>query len=188
LGDVAGSLPHALRNVGSFSSLAPSELDVRLVIPFHQAIRMANHPLRQIARYKVHSISGNMEVDAYVLELDGLPVYLINGAPIEQAASVYSSNLEADGYKYVFFSQAALQLPKILAWKLDILHANDGLPAAAYSLALSRPRSIFPKNVIILTIHNLPYLGAIASSALSAFSYGRKYQPARLGETIWRCL
>jgi starch synthase len=103
--------------------------------------------------------------------LDGLKVYLIGGAPIDQGSGVYSSNLEADGYKYVFFSQAALSLPRILDWKPNILHANDWHTSAAiYSLALNRHLDpFFRQTTSLLTIHNLPYLGAMTSSALEAF-------------------
>jgi starch synthase len=171
LGDVAGSLPHALRTVGSSSKFKPTALDVRLVIPYHPGIRTDKYSIHQVARYNVHSIKEEITVEAFVLELDGLTVYLIKGAPIEQESGVYSTNLEADGYKYVFFSQAALNLPKRLDWKPDILHANDWhTSAAVYSLALSRLTDpFFRQTSSLLTIHNLPYLGAMTSSGLSAF-------------------
>src|SRR4030043_1727328 len=171
LADVAGSLPHALMKVSSSSTQLPAELDVRLVIPFHPAIRRDLYPSQQIAEYKVHRDDNEIFVKAYSLELDGLPVYLIGGAPNEQESGVYSSNLEADGYKYVFFSQAALRLPRILEWKPDILHANDWhTSAAVYSLALTRPTDpFFRQTSSLLTIHNLPYLGAMTAPGLEAF-------------------
>lgn len=171
LGDVAGSLPPALRKVGSSSSFLPADLDVRLVIPFHPGIQTDLYPSHQVAEFKVHSISNEILVKAFALEVDGLPVYLIGGAPIEQETGVYSANLEADGYKYVFFSLAALELTRRLEWKPDILHANDWhTSAAVYSLALNRPTDpYFRHTASLLTIHNLPYLGAMTSSALEEF-------------------
>ena len=171
LGDVAGSLPRALRSVGSTSNLLPAELDVRLVIPFHPAIHPDLYPAKLVAEYVVHSIGNEIRVKAYTLELDGVQVYLIGGAPIEQESGVYSSNLEADGYKYVFFSQAALNLTRNLDWKPDILHANDWHTSPAiYSLALNRPIDPFFRHTAsLLTVHNLPYLGAMTGTALSAF-------------------
>jgi starch synthase len=171
LGDVAGTLPRALRKVGSSSNLLPSELDVRLVIPFHPAIHADLYPSQQVAEYTVHNIDGEISVKAFALELDGLPVYLIGGAPIDQESGVYSANLEEDGFKYVYFSQAALNLVRELDWKPDILHANDWhTSAAVYSLVLNRPIDpFFRQTTSILTVHNLPYLGAMTSSALEAF-------------------
>jgi len=171
LGDIAGSLPRALRTVGSSSNLLPTELDVRLVIPFHPAIRRDMYPSKMVAEYTVHSIDNEIHVKAYAIELDGLPVYMIEGAPIEQESGVYSSNLEADGFKYVFFSQATLSLARSLDWKPDILHANDWHTSpAVYSLALNRPMDPFFRHTAsLLTVHNLPYLGSMTSTALEAF-------------------
>jgi starch synthase len=171
LGDVAGSLPRALNTVCSSPNLLPAQLDVRLVIPFHPAIHMDQFPAQQVAEFFVHTIDSQILVRAFTLEVDGLPVYLIGGAPIDQESGAYSANLEADGFKYVFFSQAALFLARELDWKPDILHANDWhTSAAVYSLALNRPVDpFFRQTASLLTVHNLPYLGAMTSSALEAF-------------------
>jgi starch synthase len=124
-----------------------------------------------VAEFPVHSIEGDILAKAFLLEIDGLPVYLISGAPIDHETSVYSVDLEADGYKYVFFSLAALALTRELNWKPAILHANDWHTAPAiYSLGLQRTSDpFFSQTNSLLTIHNLPYLGAMTSPALDAF-------------------
>ena len=171
LADVAGSLPRALRKIGSSTNPKSIELDVRLVIPFHPNIRNDQYPHMQIAEYPIHAIDGDVLAKAFSLEIDGLTVYLIGGAPIDQETAVYSQDLEADGYKYVFFSLACLELARKLNWKPDILHANDWHTAAAvYSLALQRPSDpFFSHTASLLTIHNLPYLGTMTPPALEAF-------------------
>lgn len=171
LGDVAGSLPRALQAVGSDSTLFPSGVDVRLVIPYHPTIRRDLYLPRLVAEYSIHSIKGDVAVQAYTLELEGLPVYLIRGRPIEQETGVYSADLEADSYKYVFFSLATLELARRLGWKPDILHANDWhTSAAVYALALNRPSDPFFRHTSsLLTVHNLPYLGAMTGPALKMF-------------------
>jgi starch synthase len=171
LGDVAGSLPRALRKINSLANHQPVEVDARLAIPFHRGIRVNPHDLQPVAEYWVHSTRQDFPVRVFEVHLEGLPVYLIDGAPIEQASNVYSSNLEADGFKYTFFSQAALLLPRQLGWSINILHANDWhTSAAVYSLALIRPTDPFFRHTAsLLTIHNLPYLGSTTSSALAAF-------------------
>ena len=171
LGDVAGSLPRALRSVGLSSSLTSIGLDVRLVIPFHPAIRRDLYSIEQVAEYTVYGDKRYIPVRAFALDLDSLPIYLVGGAPIEQETGVYSANLEADSYKYVFFSIAALELARRLDWRPDILHANDWHTSAAiYSLALNRPTDHFyGQTASLLTIHNLPYLGAMTGPALEAF-------------------
>jgi len=171
LGDVAGSLPRALRTVSSSSSIFPSGLDVRLVIPFHPSIRTDLYPSRLEAEFIVHRIDQDLQVRVFALEVDGLLIYLVGGKPIEQETGVYSADLETDSYKYVYFSLAALELARKLDWKPDILHANDWHTSPAiYALALNRPTDrFFTQTTSLLTIHNLPYLGAMTGPALEAF-------------------
>jgi starch synthase len=171
LGDVAGSLPRALRGLIHNGSDAPTEVDVRLVIPFHPAIHRDLYSPLLVAEFPIHTLEGEILATAYSVDLDGLPVYLIGGHPIDSETGVYSLDLEADGYKYVFFSMAALALAKKLNWTPDILHANDWHSAAAvYSLVLQRPTDPFFRHTAsVLTLHNLPYLGSFSSPALTAF-------------------
>ncbi len=53
LGDVASSLPRALRIAGASQESLSSGLDIRLVIPFHPAISRNKYTFTQIADYKV---------------------------------------------------------------------------------------------------------------------------------------
>ena len=140
LGDVAGSLPRALQGLNRSNGDAQAELDVRLVIPFHPAInRDIYSPLLEV-EFPVRTLHGEILARAYSLELEGLTVYLISGTPIDDETGVYSLDLKEDGYKYVFFSMASLELVRKLDWKPDILHANDWHTAAAvYSLASASP-------------------------------------------------
>ncbi len=171
LGDVAGSLPRALRGVNRASGDAQVEVDVKLVIPFHPAIDREIYSPRLEIEFPVHTLHGEILAKAYLLDLEGLTVYLISGTPIDQETGVYSLDLEEDGYKYVFFSMASLELVRKLGWIPDILHANDWHTAAAvYSLALHRQTDpFFNHTASVLTIHNLPYLGSLTSPALDAF-------------------
>ncbi len=171
LGDVAGSLPRALRGLNQATGEAQGKLDVRLVIPFHPAINKDAYTPVFVAEFPIHTLDGDILARAYSIDLDGLPVYLIGGTPIDNETAVYSVDFAADGYKYVFFSMAALALVRELDWKPDILHANDWHTAAAvYSMALQRPiDSFFRHTASVLTVHNLPYLGSFTSPALDAF-------------------
>jgi starch synthase len=171
LGDVAGSLPRALRALNKSSGVTLPELDVRLVIPFHPNIRSVVNSPQQVAEFPIQSTDGEILAKAFTLVIDGLPVYLIGGAPIDQETGVYSLDLEADGYKYVFFCLATLALVRKLNWKPDILHANDWHTASAvYSLGLHRVSDPFFRHTTsLLTVHNLPYLGAMTAPALDAF-------------------
>lgn len=166
LGDVAGSLPRVLRQV-----TGEIALDVRLVIPFHRAIRTEGLDLKREAVFTISRAGGDVPVQVFSVQSGGVPVYLIAGEPISANAEVYTSDTLADGAKYTFFSLAALQLVKILNWRPDIIHANDWHTApAVYALRLSRESDDFFKNTrSVLGIHNLVYTGKGASDALYAY-------------------
>ena len=164
LGDVAGTLPRALRALSSDDV----KLDVRLVLPYHSVIRAES--LRPVGMYPIPRGSSEVQVDAFESSLDGMPVYFINGDPIRASGSVYSSNNKLDGEKYTFFSLAALELPRQLNWNPDIIHANDWHTAlASYGNLVKRWGEKTRKVSSVVTIHNLPYLGPDVSAMLEAY-------------------
>ena len=169
LGDVAGSLPKALCRL----PVEPGgkTIDLRLVIPFHGAIRRQAYSLGHAASFQVPYQGSVTTADVFSLDLDGLPVYLISGPLIPPEAPVYTSDAGVDGQKYTFFSLAALELARALGWAPHILHANDWHTALAiYALSLTREDDPFFKNTsTVLGLHNLPYLGIGAGPALEAF-------------------
>jgi starch synthase len=106
LGDVAGSLPLALKELG--------DVDVRLAIPFHGAIQrhaipQPSYNLNRIATFEIPYLGGSAHVEALVTEINGMPVYLIAGDLISADAPVYTIDPSVDGYKFTFFSLAALR-------------------------------------------------------------------------------
>ena len=162
LGDVSAALPRALR------ALPDSTLDVRLVLPHHGVIKTDARPLEIFPlRY------GDKDLAVQVSEtsVDGMPVYLIGGDPIAAVGSVYSSNPALDAEKYSFFSLAALQLPRILNWDVNILHAHDWHTALAiYALLLKRWDGEMRGVSSVLTLHNLPYMGGDVTEILKSYN------------------
>ena len=201
LGDVAGSLPpviHHLTHPGILSlskdtagilssskdspgilSLSKDDalppVDIRLVIPYHSAINpraiSPAHPLQQVASFDLPHSNGPLRADIFQTALNGMTVYLVGGAPMRQNVPVYSSDLGFDGYKYVFFSLASLELARHLDWQPHLVHANDWHTAAAlYAISLRRATDPFyAQAATVLSVHNLPYLGAAADASLHAF-------------------
>lgn len=176
LGDFAGSLPAALRklSIKQVYSVANTmvknedRVDVRLVIPYHGAIRRHLGNLDLISTYHVPHRDGPIPASIYEMKLSGMPVYLVSGSPIPEDVPVYTGNNDIDGFKFYFFSLAALELPKVLGWQPHILHANDWHTApAVYALSLMRPKDTFYSHTAtLLGIHNLPYLGNGAGKQL----------------------
>ena len=164
LGDVAGTLPRALRALSNDEI----KIDVRLVLPHHSVIR--SDTFRPVGIYSIPHGKTEVQVDAYEGILDGMPVYFINGDPIRASGSVYSSNNKLDAEKYAFFSLAALELPRQINWSPNIIHANDWHTAlAAYGNLVKRWNEKTRRVSSVVTIHNLPFLGPNVSDILEEY-------------------
>jgi starch synthase len=169
LGDVAGSLPRALR---ALSPQATGEvvLDVRLALPFHPVLRSKISSLRPIEPYPIQQKGEDSFAEAFETSLEDMPVYLISGEPIESSSSVYTAKPDIDGGKYTFFSLAVLGLIKQLDWHPDVLHANDWHTSlAAYGALVQHWQEGEPRPATLITVHNLPFLGPDVDEILEAY-------------------
>lgn len=171
LGDVAGSLPQSVRSLAPGPDSEWGNIDIRLVIPLHPAVRRSSYTMRQVASFTVFHAEKPLRCEVLETRLNRLPVYLISGEAFQEETQVYSSNAGADGHKYTFFSLAALELARSLNWVPHLIHANDWHTApAVYALGLNREQgSFFSNTVTLLGVHNLPYLGDGAGPAMAAF-------------------
>jgi len=164
LGDVAGTLPRALRAL----STEELKIDVRLVLPYHPVIRDAS--LKPLGMYSIPRDRSVVQVEAFEVVLDGMPVYFINGDPIRASGSVYSSNNKLDAEKYVFFSLAALEMPRQINWSPNIIHCNDWHTAlAAYGNLVKRWEDKKNRIASMITIHNLPFLGPDVKDIIESY-------------------
>ncbi len=163
LGDVAGSLPRALREQG---------VDIRLAIPLHGCIQRSDFNLIHQTAFEIPHRGGPIPAEVFATEIDGLPVYLISGPPfLRPDAPVYTTDWGFDAHKFIFFSLACLELARKLNWRPVILHANDWHTApAVYWLELNCQTDPFYQHTAsLLTIHNLPYLGTAGGVPMGAF-------------------
>jgi starch synthase len=164
LGDVAGSLPYALRGLKNLA------LDARLVIPFHSVLHTDHLDLKRVAVFTLPREGGDVPVQVVRTEVRGMPVYLVSGGPISTSQKVYDLDPKMDSEKYVFFSLAALELAKKMKWQPDIVHANDWHTATAVYAVRQKQDDPFWKGVkTIFSVHNLCYMGAGSESALTAY-------------------
>ncbi len=171
LGDVIGSLPAAIRDLQSMADPGTGDLDIRVAIPFHGAISRSAYTLQHVTNFTVSHTSGPIYADAYSTSSNGITFYLIAGNPISPTAPVYSSDLGYDAHKYIFFSLAALELARKLDWRPHIVHAHDWHTAPAiYWLSRQRDTdTFFQQTATLLTVHNLPFMGAGASFPMASY-------------------
>jgi starch synthase len=167
LGDVAGSLPHALRALSNDDI----KLDVRLVLPYHPAVKAEN--LKPVGMFSLVRGGTEIQVEAFETSLNGIPVYLIGGEPIRANGSVYSLDSVLDAEKYIFFSLAALELSRQINWLPDVIHGNDWHTSISIYGSLTKRWEEGARHVAsVITVHNLPFMGPDVSSILE--SYGVK--------------
>jgi starch synthase len=175
LGDVAGSLPRALRALSNDDL----KLDVRLVLPHHPVVKAEN--LKPLGMFSLMRDSHEIQVQAFETSLNGMPVYLIGGEPISANGSVYSLDAMLDAEKYVFFSLAALELSRQINWLPDVIHGNDWHTALSIYGSLAKRWEEGARHVAsVITIHNLPFMGPDVSPILE--SYGVKLAQTDLPE------
>lgn len=166
LGDVAGSLPRALRALSNDEVT----LDARLVLPSHPVVKA---DMRPVGMFAMRRGDAEIQVELFETVLNGMPVYFINGDPIRANGSVYSADAKLDAEKYAFFSLAALELPRQINWQPDVIHANDWHTALSLYGSLAKRWEEGTRHVAsVVTVHNLPFMGPDASSILE--SYGIK--------------
>jgi starch synthase len=161
LGDVAGSLPRALAARG---------IDVRVAIPDSLPPEESRFVRRPVAEFPVDAAHGEERAAVSEAEADGFPFLLVGGAPIARSGRVYGKGIDEDAPKFAFFCRAALDLCRRIGWKPDLVHAHDShaAPAAAWLSRFSED-PFFAGTASIVTIHNLPYMGAGAGAALADY-------------------
>ncbi|MBM3181716.1 MAG: glycogen synthase [Chloroflexi bacterium] len=175
LGDVAGSLPRALRALSNEGI----KLDVRLVLPYHPVVKADN--LKPLSMFSIPRGDSEVEVEAFEGALNGMPVYFISGDAIRANGSVYSVDPKLDAEKYTFFSLAALELPRQINWSPDVVHANDWHTALSVYGSLTKRWEAGTRHVAgVVTLHNLPFMGPDISAILE--SYGIKIAQTDLPE------
>jgi starch synthase len=145
LADVAGSLPGALSERGH---------EVRLVTPRHEGKPADGRSLATNFRGRQKPFSlENVSITR------GAHAWLVSDDSYFPRESVYG--LPDDLERYLFFSQVALQLPKLMSWQPDVVHLNDWHTGPiAYALRNYAWADHFYRNAVsVFTIHNLRYRG-----------------------------
>jgi len=158
LGDVAGALPKALKQVG---------VDAVLVTPLHSSTIKGEH-LWHVAvdDWWVNWRGRNVRAKAFYSEANGSPTFLIDAPEYFYRDSIYG--FTEDYERFAFFNHAALALLQKLGKPLDIVHLNDWhCGFAAVEIAQKRRRDHFWAGTrTVFSIHNMAYQGVFGANEL----------------------
>jgi starch synthase len=165
LGDVAGSLPRALKRMG---------IDIRSVLPFYRTLSEGDFEISPLLD-ELEVPLGTAMLRAKVLETrtdDDIPFYLIDREDLYHRPNLYG-NPTGDYYdnmeRFVFFAHAALRLSETVGFKPDVIHCHDwqtGLvPALLKGPYGSDPA--FSGISSVFTIHNIGYQGVFPEEKLA---------------------
>ena len=151
LGDVIGSLPKALRELG---------VDARVILPLYSSIDRERFGLNYKAYQFVdlgwrHSYCGIFET-----EVDGVPCYFVDNEQYFNRDSIYGQ--ADDGERFAFFSKAALEILPAFDFKPDVVNVNDwhtALSVIYLDVLKSREAEFYKDMKSVLSIHNIEFQG-----------------------------
>lgn len=154
LGDVAGSLPKALRKMGH---------DVRVVMPAYRNIEHGYSGVTPTSlQLTVPTGAGLVRAGVFEGRLpdSDVPVYFVAESHLFNRSEIYGYG--DDVYRFTFFSRAALDLMiAALGWRPDVVHANDWhtAPAVMWLATAGQGDPRYRDIPTVFTIHNLAHQG-----------------------------
>jgi starch synthase len=151
LGDVAGSLPRALRQLGH---------DVRIIMPRYGLINLGGYELTLQSSFNLPFMGGQEDIGISQLLLEGgTPVYLVENERYFSRPAVYGETDDLE--RFLLFSLVVIEASKKLGWQPDIFHCHDwhtGIVPALLRVARINDQ-FYSTCASIFTIHNLGYQG-----------------------------
>lgn len=172
LGEVVGDLPRYLHAMGH---------DVRVVLPRYYSIQPELHGLEMLPGSLVvpMGIIGEMYCGVWEgrLPKSDVPVYFLEHDGLYGRDGVYGIDnvgfMDNDN-RYVFLSRAALELPKMLGWQPDILHAHDWHTAVVpvFLNTVYKDDPYVGNAASILTVHNMQHQGTFYPGLMEVLDIG----------------
>ncbi|MCL2350688.1 MAG: glycogen synthase GlgA [Defluviitaleaceae bacterium] len=157
LGDVAGSLPKALSELGA---------DIRVVLPKYRGIAPQTlDGLQHLTSLEVHLDWRKPIAEIYSVPA-AVPTYLVGNDHYFYRDNIYGYG--DDFQRFAFFTKAALQMLPALDFQPDIVHFHDwqtGL-GSVYLKDIFKKFTFYKNMKCIFTIHNLQYQGTFAPDVL----------------------
>ncbi len=151
LGDVAGSLPQALRK---------RLIGCRVVMPLYDTIKQElKDKMTFITNISVPVAWRRQYCGIFQAKHEGVIYYLIDNQYYFKRDTIYGHYDDAE--RFTFFSRAALEILPVIDFKPDIIHCNDwqtALTPVFYTTFYSKD-PWYQGIKTVFTIHNIQYQG-----------------------------
>ena len=158
LGDVAGSLPHALRK---------RLIVCRVVLPMYDTIKQElKDTMKFITHISVPVAWRRQYCGIFEAKYNGVIYYLIDNQYYFKRDTIYGHYDDAE--RFAFFSRAVLEIIPYIDFKPDIIHCNDWQTALTpvYYSAMYANSPGYENIKTIFTIHNIQYQGVYGKELL----------------------
>ncbi|MGM0414305.1 MAG: glycogen synthase GlgA [Bacillota bacterium] len=159
LGDVAGSLPAAMREKGH---------DVRVVLPeYKQLSSIYKDQLEHITHFRTNITWRNEYIGVNKLDYNDVPFYFIDNKKYFDRSSLYDN---PDRHlQFILFMRGVLEMLPQIDFKPDIIHCNDWQTALVPLFLKDNYKKFdFYRDIkTVFTIHNLRYQGIFGPEIVS---------------------
>lgn len=169
LGDVAGSLPKALRK---------RLVGCRVVMPLYSGIKQELRDQMQFITHITVPVSWRRQYcGIFVAKIGGVIFYFIDNEYYFKRDGIYGHYDDAE--RFAFFSRAVLEIIPHIGFKPDIIHTNDWQTALVpvYYSTMYANREGYEGIKNIFTIHNIQYQGVYGKEILGdVFGLGEQHE------------
>lgn len=157
LGDVVGSLPRALREIGA---------DVRIVIPKYKTIKQEHFIGTEFLGDYNTKLGWRIQKAGVLYKDSDVPVYFIENDYYFGRQDLYGYS--DDNERFAFFSRAVIDMLPFVDFIPDIIHCNDWQTGPIPMILKETYKKVsYLKDIKTLyTIHNLQYQGNFDASTL----------------------
>lgn len=158
LGDVAGSLPQALRK---------RMIGCRVVLPLYSGIKQEyREQMRFITNITVTVAWRRQYCGIFEMKKDGVIYYFLDNEYYFKRDSIYGHYDDAE--RFAFFSRAVLDIIPVIDFKPDIIHCHDWQTALipVYYSTMYAKKQGYENIKTVFTIHNIQYQGKYGADLL----------------------
>ncbi len=151
LGDVAGSLPAALKEKG---------VDVRVIMPLYRCIAQEyKDRMKYIDHIYIDMAWRKQYAGVFALEHKGCTYYFVDNEFYFNGDTPYSY-IHLDCEKFIFFSKAVLSLLPTLGFRPDVINCNDWQTGPIPVFLDTFQDNPFYRGIkTVMTVHNLKFQG-----------------------------